>query len=90
MKCAALSRYDSPIFTALVKIGRPAVPAMIANIKNTDEKLLRKNSMDLLLHVLGGKRRLLEVQAELNDNALSDWPPNRKAAERFQAAREVG
>lgn len=31
-----ISRYDSPAWNALVRIGRPAVPAMIENIEASD------------------------------------------------------
>ena len=63
------SRYDVPVFSALVKIGRPAVPAMIKNVETSDDLKLRKNSLDVLNHVLGGKRRLLELLARLNARA---------------------
>jgi hypothetical protein len=70
-----LSRYDAPVFTALAKIGRPVVPAMIENIEISDARSLRKNSLDVLNHVLGGKRRLLELLVRLNarttDRAVS-------------------
>jgi HEAT repeat protein len=84
---ARLSRYGMAIFEALVKIGRPAVPAMIENIKTSDDQIRRETSMDVLLHVLSGKRRLLELLTKLNENALAEQPPDRKAAERFQNAR---
>jgi hypothetical protein len=70
-----ISRYDAPIFTALVKIGRPAVPAMFENIESSDNPILRKNSMDVLLHVLGGKTRLLEVLGKLHDRAVKENRP---------------
>ncbi len=59
------SRYDVPVWTALVKIGRPAVPAMIENVKNSDNKILRKKSLDVLIHALGGKRRITELLTKL-------------------------
>ena len=60
-----VSRYDAPIFTALVKIGRPAVPAMIKNLEETDNANIRHNSMFVLYHVLGGKQHLLELLGKL-------------------------
>jgi hypothetical protein len=70
-----ISRYDAPIFTALVKIGRPAVPAMFENIESSDNPILRKNSMGVLLHVLGGKTRLLEVLGKVHDRAVKENRP---------------
>lgn len=60
-----VSRYDAPIFTALVKIGRPAVPAMIKNLEETDNANIRHNSIFVLSHVLGGKQHLLELLGKL-------------------------
>ncbi|GAH45701.1 unnamed protein product, partial [marine sediment metagenome] len=60
-----ISRYDAPIFTALVMIGRPAVPAMIKNLEETDNANIRHNSMFVLNHVLGGKQHLLELLGKL-------------------------
>ena len=82
-----ISRYGMPVFEALVKIGRPAIPAMIENIKNSDNERLRDDSMLVLYHVLGGKKRLLELFSKLSDKAVAEKPPDRKAAERFQKAR---
>ena len=64
-----ISRYDVPVWTALVKIGRPTVPAMIENIETSDNRILRKKSLDVLNHVLGGKRRLLELLSKLQKKA---------------------
>lgn len=74
-----LSRYDVPVFTALVKIGRPAVPAMIENIENSENAILQKNSLDVLIHVLGGKRRLLELLLKVHERAAD--PVDRRIAE---------
>lgn len=79
-----ISRYDSPVFTALVNIGRPAVPEMIKNIETTENKILRKRSMDVLNHVLGGKRRLLELLLKVNERNLNKQPPDREAALRIR------
>ena len=60
-----IDRYATPVWEALVKIGRPAVPAMIENIETSDNGILRKKSLDVLCHVLGGKRRVLELLTKL-------------------------
>ena len=77
-----ISRYDAPVFSALVKIGRPAVPAMIKNLETSDNSTLRKNSMDVLNHVLGGKRRLLELLAKLIERS-----DDRDVSRRLREAR---
>jgi len=64
-----ISRYDVPVWTALVRIGRPSVPAMIENIETSDNRILRKKSIDVLYHVLGGKRRVLELLTKLKERA---------------------
>jgi len=69
MDTSDISRYDAPVWTALVRIGRPAVPAMIENIETSDHDILRKKSLDVLYHVLGGKRRVLELLARLKTQA---------------------
>lgn len=60
-----ISRYDDPIITALVKIGRPAVPTMIKNLEETDNVILSRRSMSILSYVLGGKQHLLELLGKL-------------------------
>ncbi len=62
-------RFDAPVWNALVKIGRPAVPTMIENVEKSDDGTLRIKSLDVLNHVLGGKRRLLELLAKLESRA---------------------
>ena len=64
-----ISRYDVPVWTALVRIGRPAVPTMIENIETSDNKILREKSLNVLYHVLGGKRRVLELLTKLKARA---------------------
>lgn len=76
-----ISRYDAPVLGALVKIGRPAVPAMIKNVETSDDLILRKRSLDVLSHVLGGKRRLLELLVKLNDASTE-----REASRRIREA----
>lgn len=76
-----ISRYDAPVWTALVRIGRPAVPAMIGNIETSDNEILRKKSLDVLYHVLGGKRRVLELLTKLKEQAK-----DRPKTERIEAA----
>ena len=65
-------RYEAAVWTALVKIGRPAVPAMIANIESSDDRDLRDKSLSVLGHVLGGKRRVLELLAKLETRSKND------------------
>lgn len=76
-----LSRYDAPVFSALVKIGRPAVPAMIKNLETSDHKMVRIHSLDVLNHVLGGKRRLLELLVKLSDRSSDDRDVSRRLRE---------
>ena len=63
------NRYDAPVWSAVVKIGRPAVPAMIENVETSDHAVLRKKSMGVLYYVLGGKRHLLELLEKLRVRA---------------------
>lgn len=67
-----LQRYNLPVWNALVKIGRPAVPAMIANVEDSDDPDLRDKSLGVLYHVLGGKRRVLELLAKLEGRSKTD------------------
>ncbi len=82
-----LSRYDVPVWNALVRIGRPAVPAMIENIETSDHRMLRIGSLDVLNHVLGGKRRLLELLAKL-EKRTDDKGTRRRIQECTTRARE--
>jgi len=75
------SLYSQSIFGALVKIGRPAVPAMIENVEGSDDEMLRKRSLGVLSRVLGGKRRTLELLAKLQARAKDE-----KKIERIKAA----
>jgi hypothetical protein len=69
MAASDISRYDAPVWTALVRIGRPSIPAMIENIETSDHDIVPKKSLDVLCHVLGGKRRVLELLARLKTQA---------------------
>jgi hypothetical protein len=73
--------YAAPVWTALVRIGRPVVPAMIENIETSDNRILRKKSLDVLYHVLGGKRRVLELLTKLHGKAK-----DRSKVQRVQSA----
>jgi HEAT repeat protein len=77
-----MSRYDAPVWTALFKIGRPAVPAMIENVETSDDLILREGSLDVLNHVLGGKRRLLELLVKLEKRST-----DREVTRRIEEAR---
>ncbi len=81
-----IGRYDSPVFRALLKIGSPAVPAVVANIKTSDDRVLRRYSLDVLIRLVGGKRQLLELLSKLNDRALAAGPADRDAAHRLREA----
>jgi len=93
-KIVGMNRFDVPVWSALVKIGRPAVPAMIENIESSDQEVLWGKSMDVLGHVLGGKRRVLELLARLQDRAEKDDVKRArivratKYAEEFWTAKE--
>jgi len=76
-----ISPYNRPILAALLKIGRPAVPAMIENVETSDDSMLRTRSLDVLWRVLGGKRRTLELLAKLQARAKDE-----KKIERIKAA----
>jgi len=65
----------------LVSIGRPAVPAMIANLEQTDDERLRLRSLGVLYHVLGGKKHLLELLGKLQARA-----EDKAVAKRIEAA----
>jgi len=81
------SRYDAPVFTALVNIGRPVVPAMIENIEKSDHDWLRKKSMLVVSHVLGGKRRLLELLTKLEERQAKQVAPNQDVLRRIREGR---
>ncbi len=81
------SRYDTPVLSALLKIGRPAVPTMIKNLETTDHHQLRGKSLGVLNNVLGGKRRLLELLAKLEDRA-KDKEVRRRIGECIKLCRE--
>jgi HEAT repeat protein len=76
-----IDRYAAPVWTALVRIGRPAVPAMVENIEASDDKILRKKSLGVLYHVLGGKRRVLELLTKLQGKTK-----DRSKVQRVQSA----
>lgn len=78
-----INRYDMPMWTALVKIGRPSAPAMIENIETSDSKRLMNESATVLWHVLGGKKRVLELLDKLEARATE-----RGVIERIKAARK--
>jgi len=82
-----ISRYDAPVWSALVRIGRPAVPTMIENIETSDHRMLRIRSLGVLNHVLGGKRRLLELLAKL-EKRTDDKETRRRLQECITRVRE--
>jgi hypothetical protein len=42
---------------------------LIDNIETSDNKILRVKSLDVLYHVLGGKRRVMELLNKLKERA---------------------
>ena len=82
------SRFYVPVRTALVKIGRPAVPVMIENIETSDNRIVRIKSMDVLVRVLGGKRRVLELMDKLEARAAGNEQKIRRIREAAQRGRE--
>ena len=83
-----LSPFDYPFWNALVKIGRPAVPAMIENIETSDHQMLRVKSLDVLNHVLGGKRHLLELLDKLKVLTAEDPGKRHRVEEAISWATE--
>jgi len=57
---------------ALREIGRPSVPTMAAILDSRDGELVRARAMDVLYHVLGGQRRLVEFIEKLKARAAGD------------------
>jgi len=86
-KSTDISRYDAPVFTALVKIGRPAVPAMIENVETSDNDWHRKKSLLVIAHVLGGRRQLLDMLTKLEERRLKDPTVNQDALRRIREGR---
>jgi HEAT repeat protein len=76
------SRYDYPVTTALVKIGRPAVPAMIKNLETSDDRAVRGISLGVLSQILGGKRGLLALLTKLIEQS-----DDKDVTRRLRAAR---
>ncbi|SRR5258706_1841580 len=65
-------RVAYPMWTALIRIGRPAIPAMIRNVETSADPVVRKHSVLVIGQVLGGKRRLLETLEKLKLKAKDD------------------
>jgi len=63
-----INPYYASVVNALVKIGRPSVPAMIENLKTTDNKKVMSDSVMILSQVLGGKQRVLTLVGKLIKN----------------------
>lgn len=56
-----IDRFDYPITSALIKIGRPSVPELLRRIEAVDSRAECGTIVAILSRVLGGKRRLLDV-----------------------------
>jgi HEAT repeat protein len=75
-------------WTALVEIGRPAVPAMIKNLTTSDDERLRDRSIGVLAHVLGGKDNLIGLLNRLmeqKERSKEEKDRLAKALERTQS-----
>jgi HEAT repeat protein len=59
------SPYDFSVSTALAKIGRPAVPEMVKNLRNSDDRLLLRWTVVILVDTLGGREHTLELIGRL-------------------------
>lgn len=81
------AEYLHTVPDALVKIGGPAVPAMIEHLEKSDNHLLRHAALDVLQRVLGGKPHMLELFDKLI--ACADDAQKRQRLERArQLVRE--
>lgn len=77
----SMNRYIEPWQTALVRIGRPSVPAMIENIEKTDDQQLQRRSVTVLVRVLGGRRHMFELLEKLESRSTDE-----KTTKRIEAA----
>lgn len=84
----SISRYDAPIFTALVKIGRPAVPAMIENLENSENVNIRHDSALVIGHILGGTKHLLELLDKLIKAEEQKAIPKSDVLDRLKSVRQ--
>ena len=68
----ANGNHTSPVWTALVRIGRPAVPELIRNVEESDDRAVADDSSIALWHILGGKQHLLELLDKLEKRAQDE------------------
>ena len=64
--------FDWPVSTALIKIGRPSIPALIENLETSDDRIVMHKSIDVVYIVLGGERRFLELLGKLEKRATDE------------------
>lgn len=64
-----LDRCGNPFLTALIEIGRPSIPEMLRNVGSSEDRRVRKQSLGVLLHTVGGKRRLIDVLAKAQERS---------------------
>jgi len=88
-----LSWRDWGLLDALIRIGRPAVPEMIKNIRTSDNENVVETSVDVLWYVLGGKRHTLElidklIARETDEQVKKRLANARKIAEARQEKKE--
>jgi HEAT repeat protein len=82
-----MDRLSSPFWEALVKIGRPSVPALLDVVQKTDDKDTRFLTLMALDHILGGKAHVAETLAKLKAKAVAnDAPGAQEKAARLDAA----
>jgi hypothetical protein len=57
--------YTASVFTALLRIGRPSVPAVIEILRESTDRGAIRDSLLVLSHTLGGKAHMLELLDKL-------------------------
>ncbi len=77
--------HTSPVWTALVQIGRPAVPSLIRVMEESDDKGASNDARIALWNIVGGKRHTLEVLEKLQKRA-TDVEVKRRLQRHIDAA----
>lgn len=80
-----INRLDAPYWTALVKIGRPAVPALLGALEQCDDDARRFEVALVMDHVLGGRRHAIETLEKFKGRCGAD-EQGRQRAVRLAAA----
>lgn len=80
-------RYDDPVFGAIIKIGKPAIPALIENVRSTDDESFQYVSLAALGQILGGGwERVKTLLEKLVEQAQDEEPANREISRRLREA----